>query len=266
MRPRQRIATLNNETHHFRWRINNPHPIRVFRVIRGIKILIHRLQKLLLFRRRHRISRRPPNRRVIRLHPPQQVMAGLPAQKRLLHPGQSPRQMILLMKSPRRKQIAENLLGQEVLHQHFPHMARRHPLANGADAQAMKLGQAVAKRCIVRLALRHQLHQTVQHRRQIAAKLRRRLLKLLHFRRAKREKLGQQSRQPGIIRQQHPPRLLAVLQQHRLHRILEQDVVAGITLAQLGLDLPIQIVLGILGLPPAMRQPQPIQQHPIGSQ
>ena len=174
--------------------------------------------------------------------------------------------MIGPVKFADRENVAENLFGQDVLNQHFPRLPGRHPPADGVLTLGEKRGEPLLKRRLMGQRPGQQVIQCRNDRRQFGAEPGDSLVEMRHFRRAKGEKTVEQAIQRRAIAGRRAQYLLTVLNQHRRAGVLEQDIGSGIALGELGGDFLVQSVAGILGFPPAMHQPHPIQQRAIRSQ
>ena len=115
-----------------------------------------------------------------------------------------------------------------------------------------------AARCVDHVA------QRLEHRRQIGLELLDRLAEIGDLRPLVAEEQLEQLLQLRRVVDAAAHHLLLVLDQDRFVRVLEDDVVLRIALAEFLLDLLVEVVLLVLGFPIAERHAQRVQQRAVG--
>ena len=166
---------------------------------------------------------------------------------------------LVLVKDP-----VEDVLGEDVLEQHLPHVGLGHVGADAPAAQGQELrcpGPVVG---VALLGRRHRLPQVLQHRRQVRLELRLGLAELLDAGQFVVQEPAYEPVQFPGAGHVHPQRHVAVLHQHRRFRVLEHDVVPGIAPVELGPNLRVQVVVAVLGLPVAPGHAQGVLHRAVG--
>ena len=163
-----------------------------------------------------------------------------------------------------REYLLEDVLGEDVLKQHFPHVRRGDRWADGLAAQVEEdvCGLLVAR--VLRLRLGDGGPQVLQHRGQVGLELALGVPELPDLRQLVVQEDADETVQLPVPRHIHPHGLVAVLDQHGGLGVLKDDVVSGISPVELGLDLRVQVVVGVLCLPVTPGHPQAVLDGAVG--
>ena len=158
----------------------------------------------------------------------------------------------------------ENLLGEDVLDQHFPDVLGGDRGVDRLLCVFEEFDRGFAERRVVALRRFDHRSQSVEHSGQIGLKLGDRLVELGDLAALVAEKQIEQSLQAlGVVdRATHD--LMPVLDQNGCAAVLKNDVVLRIALAEFLLDLLVEVVLLVLGFPIAERHAQRVEQRAIG--
>ena len=159
----------------------------------------------------------------------------------------------------------EDVLGQDVLQQHLPDIGLGYRGADGLAAMLEEAGGALLVGRIGSLGFGHRLPQVIQHRRQIGLELLLCLPELSDLRQLVVQEPLQEPVQPVGVGHIDPHRLCAVLEEDGIDGILEDDVVAGIALVELGLYFRVEVVVGVLGLPVATGHAKRVAHRAVGA-
>ena len=159
--------------------------------------------------------------------------------------------------------LGENVLGQDVLDQHFLDVV----LADRRIDRIAGVGQEVILRP-GELARLRALHlddpaQFLQHGGQIGGELLHRLVEVGHFLALVREEAGQQREQRVDIGHRRASYFVAILIENGGGGIFKDDIVFGVPFAKLGSDLFLQIIRLVLRFPITERHPQAVQQRAV---
>ena len=260
----QPVRPLDHEPHDLVRRIDDPQPVGRLRVIDLVEVLVDHLEKRLLLLMRADLRRVLADRRVVGLQPLQRVPLHPAGEERPLQRIELPRDVVLAVEVRVVEHMREDLLGQDVLDQHLPHVRLAQRRVDRRARVRQEHPRRRLKPGVPRIRLVDLPPQRVEHVRQVG-------LELLH----RRAELGDLRPLPGE-EQAHQPvqrlhvghpaaqRLAPVLPQHRRRRVLEDDVVLRIALGELLADLGVEVVGGILGLPEPQRHPQVVQHRAVG--
>ena len=130
-------------------------------------------------------------------------------------------------------------------------------------AWARNLCDGLAEGGVLRVGARDHLAQRVEHRRQIGLELLHRLAEFRDLGALVAEEQAEQLFQRGDVVHAAAHHLLPVLDQDRLGRVLEDDVVLRVAAAELVLDLGVEVVLLVLRLPVAEGHAQLVEQRAV---
>ena len=158
---------------------------------------------------------------------------------------------------------AEEPLGQQVLDQHLLDRGLGQVWVDRLAAFVQKLGEGGGEAAVALPLLPDQLRQAVPDVGHPLLELGDRLLPRRVLLRAVAEEHLQRLDQLRRVRQVGVQRQPPVLPQQRPLRRLEENVVARVAGRELALDLGRQVVVDVLGLPVAVRQPEIIDQRAV---
>ena len=143
----------------------------------------------------------------------------------------------------------EDVLGEDVLEQHLPDVGLRHAWANALPAQLQEVRRGHLVLRVVNLRLVHGLPQVGNDGGQVGLELLLGLAELLYLGKlVLQEGADEPVKLPGAGHVS-PHGLFAVLYQDGDLGVLKDDVVPGIAPVELSLDLGVQVVAAVLGLP-----------------
>ena len=117
---------------------------------------------------------------------------------------------------------------------------------------------------VVRLGVGHGLAEALQDGGQVGLELLAGLAELLDLGQIVVQEAADQAVQFARAGHVHPHGLVAVLEKDGGLGVFEEDVVAGVAAVELGLDLGVKVVVGVLGLPVAAGHAQGVLDGAVG--
>ena len=160
--------------------------------------------------------------------------------------------------------LQEDILGENVLQQHLPHVGGGHGGANALLAQFEEPGRGGLIAGVGRFGVGDGLAQIVNDGGQIGLELPLRLAKLLDLREFVVQKHADEAVQLAGAGHVGPHGLLPVLEQDGGLGIFENDIALGIASVELTLNLGVQVVAAVLGLPVAPGHAQGVLHRAVG--
>ncbi len=121
----------------------------------------------------------------------------------------------------------------------------------------------LAESGVLGIGARYHAAQRIEHRRQVCLELCNRAAEFGDLRALVREEQAEQFFQRGHVVHAAAKHFLPVLDQDRLGRVLENNVVLRVAAAELVFDLGVEVVLLVLRLPVAERHAQFVEQRAI---
>ncbi|WP_255565190.1 hypothetical protein [Methylovirgula sp. HY1] len=259
----QPVGAFDHEAHDFVRRVDHAEPIGGLGIIDLVEILIDDLQKGLLFHMARNLRRGGADRGVIGLQLLQRLLFGAAGEEfrfqriKLLGDIVVPVELIVVI------DFRENLLGQNMLDQHLPHVGGRDGRVDRIPGVLEEFQFFRAKGCIALSRSFYFLAQSIENGGQVCLELLDRLAEFRNFRpligEVKREKPLQSDRIiDGATRD-----FLTVLDQDSLARIFENNIGLRIAAAKLRRDLFVEIVLFVFCFPIAEGHAQGIEKRTI---
>ena len=258
------VRPPDDEVHHLVGRVDHAQPVRRRRVVRLVEVLVDGLEELLFLGVVGDLVGGPSDDPVVGPQPVDGLPPHVPGEEGALQPVQLTGDVVLLVELVFPEYAEEDVLGQDVLEQHFPHVRRRHGGANGPAAQVQEGRGGFLVLRVLRLGLGDGGPQVLEHGGQVGLELALGLAELLDFRQLVVQEDADEAVQLPVPGHIYPHRLAAVLDQNSGLGVLEDDVVLGVAPVELGLYLGVQVIVGVLGLPVAPGHPQRVLDCAVG--
>ncbi len=256
----QPIGTVDHEAHDLVGRVDHAQPVCRLGVVDLVEVLVDHLQEGLLLGVAADLRRRAADGGVVGLKSLERGLLQAAGEEGFLQAVQLVGDVVLAVEVAVVEDLGEDLFRQHMLDQHFAHVGLGEAGVDGLLRMLQELARGLAEGGVLaELAFDH-LAQGGQHFGQIGLELLDGLAKAGDFGPlVAEEELEQllQLRHVGDVAAHH---LLAVLDQHGLAAVLEDDVVLRVATLELGGDLGVQVVGLVLGLPVAEGNAQLVQQ------
>ncbi len=200
---------------------------------------------------------------VVGLQALERLKLGVAGEERPLELVEFAGHVVVLVEGGSRKDGGEDLLGQDVLDQHLPHIGRGEAGVDGflRVREERLRGQAELRVGLVR-PLDH-LAQRLEHGGKVGLELLDGFPELRYLGTGVAEEQAQELLERHHVVDGTAHHLGPRLDQDCLGRILEDDVVLRVAAALLERDLGVEVVLLVLGLPVAERQAQRVEQGAV---
>ena len=259
------VCGADHEFHNLARRIDHAEAVCGLGIVDLVEVLVNHLEKTLLFVVIGDAEGRPLNGGVVALEPVQGVAPHIAGEEGALQFVQPVGDVVFAVELVFAEDLEKDIPGEHVLDQHFAHIVRAHGGVDGPAAGAEKRIRCLAEARIALPLRADGFAQRFQHPGQILPELPHRLVKVGDLRRLVVQKGAQQPFQFCAIAHGDADDLAPALNQHGGLGILENDVPHRVALAPLCCDLPIQIVVRVLGLPVAAVLAQIVLHGAVGN-
>ena len=260
----QVVRAPDDEVHHLVGSVDHPQAVGGGGVVGLVEVLVNGLEELLLLRVLGDFVGGAADGPVVGAEAVDGLAAHVAGEEGLLQGRQLPGDVVLPVELVLGEHPEEDVLGEDVLEQHLPHIGLGHGGADAAVAQFKEPGDAFAVVGIAFLGLSHRLAEVLENGGQVGLELLLCLTELLDLRQFVAEEAGDEPVQVGGPGHVHPHGLFPVLDQDGGAGVLEDDVVLRVALGELLLNLGVQVVVGVLGLPVAAGHAQGVLDGAVG--
>ena len=251
----QVVSPPDDKVHHFVGSIDHAQAVGSSRVVGLVKVLVNRLEELLLFGVIGNSVGSPANDPIVGAQAVNSFPAHVAGKEGLLQGVQVPGDVVFPVELVLGKHPQENVLGQDVLEQHFPHVGAGHLRADGLPAQVEESGGGGLVVGVARFGDGHGLPQIVQHGGQVGLELPLRPAELFDVGQFVVEEAAYQPVQFPGAGHIHPQGHVPVLNQDGGFRVLKDYVVLRVAPVELVLNFGVQVVVAVFGLPVAPGHP-----------
>ena len=203
------------------------------------------------------------DRGVVDLQAAQGLVPGVAGEEGVLELVQLAGDVVVLVEDLAWEDGVEDLVGQDVLDQDLAHVVRGQARIDGLARVVEEILRGLAEGGIVLVRAVDHGAQRFEHLGQVQRELLDRLAELRDLRALVAEEQAQQLLQRIDVIHLAADDLVAVLDQHRLGAVLEDDVVLRVATLELVRDLGVEVVLFVLGFPVAERQAQFVHQRAV---
>lgn len=253
----------DHEAHDFVGRVHHAQAIGGLGVIDLVEVLVNDLQEGLLFVVARDLAGGAADRGVVGLERLQGLVLGVAGEEGMLQLVQLARDVVVLVVIGAGEHQCEDFLGEDVLDQDLAHVGFAERRVDRFLRLLQELVGGGPEARVVRIGLLDHAAQRIAHRRQVDLELFDRLAEFRDLRALVAEEQLQQALQLVDVVHRATDHFPAVLDQHRLARIFEDDVVLRIAALELQLDLGVEVVALVLGFPVAEWQAQAVQQRAV---
>ena len=245
-------------------RVDDTEPVGGGRVVGFVEVLVDGLQEALLLGVVGDVVGGPADGAVVGAEPVYGLPTHVAGEEGVLQPVEPPRDVVLAVELVLGEDAQEDVLRQDVLEQHLPHVGVGHLGADGLPAQLQEAGGGGHVVMVLGLGLLDGLAQVLEDGGQVGLELPLRLPELLDLRQLVVEEAADDPVKVAGAGHVGPHGLFAVLDQDGGPGVLEDDVVARVATVELAGDLGVEVVVGVLGLPVASRHAQRVLDGAVG--
>ena len=261
----QVVGAADDEVHHLVGGVDDAEAVGGGGVVGLVEVLVDGLEELLLFGVVGDLVGGAADGAVVGAEAVDGLAAGVAGEEGAFEGVQLAGDVVLAVELVLGEDAQEDVAGEDVLQQHLADVGVGDVGADGLAAEVQEEGGGGLVVGVAGLGVGHGLAEALQHGGEVGLELLASLAELLDFGQLVVQEAADEAVQLARAGHVHPHGNVAVLDEHGGPGVLEEDVVPGVAVVELGLDLGVEVVVGVLGLPVAAGHAEGVLDGAVGN-